>query len=253
VISAISKNAPSCKTKYNAWRLLSFSIMLAAFAGCSQNSGSTNSPLPPIDVSSSRQQTLANESGHAARPEDLSANPCDATSDTVCVVVYLDGGSGGTSTGSTGSGPSAGGGQVARNPPASYPDKIYNAALSYYKTNTRGLMGAIKFNECVAAVQQVLINAGLSVVGNGTLVVHDFKVAAESQGYSETTTPVKGDIVDLSDDHLGICITDGCSQMLSNASTPGTFSWEDTPSVQNAVSTKADNDPIGPITYLHHN
>jgi cell wall-associated NlpC family hydrolase len=113
----------------------------------------------------------------------------------------------------------------------------------------RNLYGAPYREECVAAVQQVLADAGLSQMlnsaGNPYLDVDDFVSALSTSGYSETSSPVPGDIVDLSGQHVGIYL--GGGEMLSNGSTSGLFDWEDSPANENA------SEGNGPITYYHHN
>jgi hypothetical protein len=132
-------------------------------------------------------------------------------------------------------------------------DLIWDAAAADYGMNTRGMYGAPYRNECVAALQKVLKDAGFAqmLYPNGTVIigVSDFVNALLVSGYVQTTTPVAGDIVDLSGGHVGIFEGDMGSSpdlMLSNMSTPGTFTWQDTPANQNAYEGN------GQITYYHH-
>ncbi len=139
---------------------------------------------------------------------------------------------------------------------------IYNAALAAYGMKTRGLkvngVAAPKFLECVAAIQQVLANASLSQVGNGTESVSGLQAALPNSGYTQVSESdaVQGDIVILTDadggTHAGIYL--GNDLMLSNASSSGTFTWEDT--VENEGTSAANSDdglPAGTPIFFHHN
>lgn len=127
-------------------------------------------------------------------------------------------------------GPGGGGGGGSQTPTS----KILNAAKNFIGTNTRNLKSAPYRNECVAAVQAILDAAGLAEIANGTLGVPQFENALSTSGYSQTTTPTAGDFVVLgSQDHVGVYLGNG--QMVSNSSTQGTFSWQDTVTAQNAV------------------
>lgn len=218
--------------------------------------------------------------GHHVAPND---DPCDPCQDgpTVCVpadsscpsdaVCYVDssdlpgqpvdtggcptvahGGKGMYARGSilpqcTGGGGGGGGGTGTGQ---TYAQKILAAALADWGMNTRKLYGAPYRNECVAAVQKVLSDSGLSQMltstGKVILDVPTFVSQLTVSGYTETTSPVAGDIVDLSDGHVGICTNAGCTSMVSNSSTPGTFSWDQPTATQNAAEGS------GPITYYHH-
>ena len=118
--------------------------------------------------------------------------------------------------------------------------------------NTRGLYGASFREECVAAVQQVLKDAGLSQMetSSGAVIVNVpiFVNALQVSGYSQVGASAThaGDIVDLSGGHVGICLTAGCTSMISNSSTPGTFSWTDSPANENEYEGN------GAITYYAH-
>jgi hypothetical protein len=115
--------------------------------------------------------------------------------------------------------------------------QIYAFALSLaaQPLNTRGLYGAPRRKECVAALQAVLEAADLSQMldsqGHPVLDVATFITDLLTSGYSQTTSPGEGDIVELAagkpgtGEHVGICTNGGCTTMISNSSTPGTFTW----------------------------
>jgi cell wall-associated NlpC family hydrolase len=125
-------------------------------------------------------------------------------------------------------------------------EKILAATKAFIGHNTRGLKGAPARDECVAAVQQILDNAGLSEIGHGTLGVAAFEAALPFSGYVKTNHPVPGDFVIIGDqDHVGVYLGNG--MMVSNSSTPGKFVWEDTVTAQNA-SYAGNNTPC----YWHH-
>lgn len=142
--------------------------------------------------------------------------------------------------------------------------KIWMAAFNYFGTDTSQIAGTDNgIVACVAALQQILQNAGLSTVGGGTYSVDNF-VTALRQGWTNTTGPangstgqfgstsygvsqadaVQGDFVVQGDgdptngqNHVGICENTGCTMILSNASydttglqcTAPCFGWEASP------------------------
>ena len=124
--------------------------------------------------------------------------------------------------------------------------KILAATKAFIGHNTRGLKGAPAREECVAAVQQILDNAGLSEIANKTLDVPEFEAALPFSGYARTSNPVPGDFVIIGNqDHIGVYLGNGL--MVSNSSTPGKFVWQDTVENQNA-SYAGYNTPH----YWHH-
>jgi hypothetical protein len=153
------------------------------------------------------------------------------------------------------------------------------SAFNYSGTNTSMIAGTNNgINACVAALQQILKNAGLPSIGNGTYNVDVF-VNALRAGWTTTTGPangsvgqsgpvasgtshpVQGDIVVEGDgnavqgqEHVGICENDGGSTIISNASynyqglqcAAACFGWEATPTeFQNGFY------PVLPIGYYH--
>jgi hypothetical protein len=154
-------------------------------------------------------------------------------------------------------------------------NKIFAAAQAAYAKPQadRGLNGAPYGDECVASLNQVLKNEGFPAVGpvlsDGLVsnAVVDFEAALRKSGssYTQTASPVPGDIVVLQDNsplpgtHVGIYMGNG--MMVSNSSTPGTFTWYATVSSEGINAAYYDSDshhPNGTWTnqtphYYHHN
>jgi hypothetical protein len=132
--------------------------------------------------------------------------------------------------------------------------KILSAANSDKGMNTRGMYGAPKRKECVAALEQVLKDAAFSQIANSnapqgiSIDVGTFTQGLQNEGYTSPSQAdaVPGDIVDLSGEHVGVCTNYGCTSMISNSSTSGTFSWTQSTATQNAAEGN------GPITIFHH-
>lgn len=139
--------------------------------------------------------------------------------------------------------------------------KILQAAEAFAASgqSTRGLYGAGFRNECVAADQKVLFNAGLAQMLNSNgqpyVLIQPFVNALLNSGYTPTTSPVPGDIVEIGADgsygsgaHVGVYTGNG--DMISNGSTPGTFTWGFTDG-QN-VSDQNQSEGGGSVYYYHH-
>lgn len=214
----------------------------------------------PLDCT--QQPQSSSRRGEAVRLINADCSPCD-DGPTVCVpedsscpedaTCYVDSSdlpgspvddAGGGEGGGGGGGSGGGGGTLT------YAQRILAATLADWGMKTRNLYGAPYRNECVAAVQQVLADAGLAQIltSNGTVILYvpTFVSQLQYSDYDETTSPVAGDIVDLSDEHVGICTNAGCTSMISNGSTAGTFSWDQSTATQNAAVGG------GSITYYHH-
>ncbi len=114
-----------------------------------------------------------------------------------------------------------------------YAQKMWDAArrmqISYGKPgSTRKLLGAPYRSECVAAIQQMLKMAGLSLIGSPpTLGVDKLDSLLPASGYAQKTTAnaVAGDIISYTNEHSGVCLSDGCTEIISNSSGSGSFSW----------------------------
>ena len=126
-------------------------------------------------------------------------------------------------------------------------EKILAAAKAFIGQNTRGLRQAPYRDECVAAVQEILHRAHLAIIADGTLGVPNFETQLPHSGYERTDHPVPGDFVVLGNqDHVGVYLGDG--QMVSNSSTAGKFSWQDTVAAQN----ESYSGGAFPVHYWHH-
>ena len=131
--------------------------------------------------------------------------------------------------------------------------RIHAQALIFresHKTtgSTAGIRGADPGNECVATIQQIRVDAGLPLLANGTNNVDDFRAALAAGagtwlGLDDMGQAVAkaGDYVVQGDGysgtgrgsgqwHIGICLNDGCSEILSNSSSNQSFTWVASPS-----------------------
>jgi len=164
--------------------------------------------------------------------------------------------------------PSGGGGIATLPPPYSkFPiltpsERIWSAAIKTWSTlgkrgATRHLYKAPYRLECVAALQYVLHDiAGLSNIPSSTtdatptIGVDALLRMLPMSGYSETSSPGPGDIAVMdgpNDGHVGICMNNGCVDILSNSSGDGSFTWYATPSAYINYYRGGVT-----ITYFHH-
>lgn len=115
---------------------------------------------------------------------------------------------------------------------------IFAAAEAFYNANTCGLHGAPGNEACMAAVNQVIMNAGYPPIGPGpygTNYIPTAVVSGRMQQIPQAMT-VPGDLVvthsrDEVDWHIGVCETYGCTSVLSNASSVCRFVWRSGPSM----------------------
>lgn len=128
-------------------------------------------------------------------------------------------------------------------PGGSMQQRIGDAAKAFVGTITCGLHGAPGSEACMASVNQILINAGVAPLGPGPFGSNYIPTAVASgrmQPIPQSAT-VPGDLVvtrsrDDSDEHIGVCETYGCTDVLSNASHDCTFGWESGPDMLYAGS-----------------
>jgi hypothetical protein len=131
-------------------------------------------------------------------------------------------------------------------------EAIFNAAQTFKASHlaagsTRGLKGAPSRNECCAAVESVLDLAGVPEIGTNPTYVPAFVAGLPARGWTVVSAAqaVRGDFVILGDrDHIGIY--EGNNLMISNGSTRGSFTWEDTPAAQQAYY------PVGAPQFWHY-
>ncbi len=147
-------------------------------------------------------------------------------------------------------------------PPPPYPSiqaRIYKAAENFFGQETCGLHGAPPRDQCMAAVNQVLLNAGLQPLGPGangsnyvpTAILNGLKsgrliaIAQKDAGPGDlvvrhspgdTYTSVSGN------EHIGVCETKECTQDISNSSSAhtgdptcptGVFRWRSPSTMDN--------------------
>jgi hypothetical protein len=123
-------------------------------------------------------------------------------------------------------------------PSSNIQQQIYNASQQFYGSSTCGLHGAPGDNACMAAVNQVLLMAGVAPLGPGPYGTNYIPTAVASGrmiAIPQAST-VPGDLVvtrskDDSDEHIGVCQTYGCTNVLSNHSSTCNFSWYSAPSM----------------------
>lgn len=119
---------------------------------------------------------------------------------------------------------------------------ILAASQAFVGTSTCGLHGAPGDEACMASVNQILMNAGVAPLGPG-------------EGYNYIPTAIQyglssGEIIEIAqadtvpgdlevrhspgdtygssggDEHIAVCQTYGCTDVLSNASSSCTFGWD---------------------------
>lgn len=140
-----------------------------------------------------------------------------------------------------------------RLPPLTAAQKRWSKALLYKGTLTTAGPDA-GFNACVWAINQVQVLAGLLPfpVGNSVPNLRDW-LASGNGHLVDTNHAVAGDLVINGDGrtdgnaegHVGICVNNGCSLILSNGNSYGpAFAWQATQS-QFASGTQTPNLPNG--------
>jgi len=119
---------------------------------------------------------------------------------------------GGGATGSWGGGTAADG-------------SIADAAAAYRGTSTAGGPGNGTV-ACAWAVNNVLANAGIAPIDSTSVQSMENALEAGRGTQVDPSQAVPGDIViQANDGHVGICLNNGCTQVLSNSSSHASFSW----------------------------
>jgi hypothetical protein len=124
---------------------------------------------------------------------------------------------------------------------------IYNNSQIFYGQPTCGLHGAPGDEACMAAVNQVLINAGVAPLGPGQGFnyipdaiswglahgrLQEIPQAATAPGDLEVRHSADDTYASSGgDEHIGICQTYGCTTVLSNHSSSCNFSWYSDPTM----------------------
>jgi uncharacterized protein YceK len=148
--------------------------------------------------------------------------------------------------------------------PISLATKIFNAANNFFGTKTCGINNAPTTEECMAAVNQILMNAKLSPLGPGSNGSNLVPVAILSSLASGRLAPISqssavlGDLTvrhtwddtytsKTGDEHIGVCTTNGCTTVLSNSAhaptgnpncPEGVFNWKSPWTMDNYTGSK---------------
>ena len=114
-------------------------------------------------------------------------------------------------------------------------EKIYSAATSL-KDNlvTRDVPGTNNGRlACAYAVNEVLKKAGLGPIdkqGNMSVISMESGLKSGRGKQINKQDTVQGDLsIEYSGHHVGVCLNSGCSQVISNSSSKGLFSWVSDP------------------------
>jgi muramidase (phage lysozyme) len=131
-------------------------------------------------------------------------------------------GTGGSATGSSGTLPPPGSGDI--------PSRIAAAAAAYRGTSSAAMPGTDGGKlACAATVNTVMQNAGLKPLGSNTLYVPSVESDLQSGRGTQVAQSQSraGDIViESNQEHIGICQNDGCTSVISNSSSRASFSWQ---------------------------
>ena len=122
--------------------------------------------------------------------------------------------------------------------------EIYAAALAFEGTSTCNVAGTNGGqNACMWAVNQVIHNALGHYVANGTMYVPTAVAAFDSGAATQIAQAqtIAGDLVvvtsaDGEDMHIGVCLANGCTSIISNSSSQCNFDWISTAMFQYAGS-----------------
>jgi hypothetical protein len=130
-----------------------------------------------------------------------------------------------------GTGSVAGGGSVSQNLPAlsgngtAKENSIAAAAEAYYRTNTSNGPGNGTV-ACAWSVNNVLTSDGVAPLDSTSVQSLENSLTSGRGTLVDQSSAKAGDVVvQAQDGHVGICLNDGCSQVLSNSSSNASFSW----------------------------
>ena len=131
------------------------------------------------------------------------------------------------------------------------PTGIAAAALAYKGSDTSGGPPSTECGNkaCAWAVNNVLGSAGVAKLGDGVSVQSMEDALKSGRGtLVDQSHAVAGDIViQAADKHVGICLDDGCTQVLSNSSPKATFS-----TIDNISFSKSYSDGPGRIYHVNN-
>lgn len=117
---------------------------------------------------------------------------------------------------------------VTAPPSGTIQQKIATAANSFRGTSTNVPGTNNGRSACAYAVNEVLKLAGLSPMGGLSVVNMESALIGGRGKQIPITQAVPGDLVIVtsgSGNHVGVCISNGCSSALSNSSSNAAFSW----------------------------
>jgi hypothetical protein len=103
---------------------------------------------------------------------------------------------------------------------------IANAAAAYRGTSTAGGPGGGTV-ACAWAVNNVLAEAGIAPLDSTSVQSMENALTSGDRGtLVDPSQAVPGDIViQAQDGHVGVCLNNGCTQVLSNSSSNASFTW----------------------------
>ncbi len=99
------------------------------------------------------------------------------------------------------------------------------SAVAYYGANTAGGPGSGRV-ACAWAVNNVLSQAGIAPLDSTSVQSMENALTSGRGTLVGQSSAKAGDIViQAQDGHVGICMNDGCTQVLSNSSSHASFTW----------------------------
>ncbi|HUX35406.1 MAG TPA: hypothetical protein VMV71_00025, partial [Candidatus Paceibacterota bacterium] len=106
-----------------------------------------------------------------------------------------------------------------------YSENIAAAAFAYQGANTSGGPGNGTV-ACAWAVNNALTNAGVAPLDSTSVQSMENALVSGRGTLVDQSAAVAGDIViQAQDGHVGICMNNGCTQVISNSSSKASFSW----------------------------
>lgn len=114
-------------------------------------------------------------------------------------------------------------------PSTAFSTRICSAAASYRGHSTSAGPGNGRL-ACAWAVNNILTNANISNIGSTNVAGMESALRGGRGTAVSASSAVCGDIIiEAGDDHVGVCLNAGCSQVISNSSSHATFSWRSGP------------------------
>ena len=105
------------------------------------------------------------------------------------------------------------------------PSSVAAAVAAYQGADTSGGPGNGTV-ACAWAVNNVLANAGIAPLDSTSVQSMENALTSGRGTLVDSSAAVPGDIViQAQDGHVGVCLNNGCTQVLSNSSSKSSFSW----------------------------